>query len=83
MFTFFHLQSNCPADLKYKNKSMEATLHVYDAYNVTATAYVYGFNQRNMTSHFIKRLYEEKKTKTQPLSFVLNFEYLKNEEDGL
>lgn len=62
---------------------MEATLHIYNAYNVTAIAYVYGFHHLNMTSHFIKRLYEEKKNKTQPLSFVLNFEYLKNEEDGL
>lgn len=62
---------------------MEATLHINNAYNVTAAAYVYGFNQQNMTSHFIKRLYEEKKNKTQPLSFVLNFEYLKIEEDAL
>lgn len=62
---------------------MEATLHIYNALNVTATAYVYGFHQKNITSLFMRRLYEEKNRRPQPLSFVLNFEYLQIEEEAL
>lgn len=74
---------NSTASIKYTNKTMAVTINAYLTTNVTATASIYGFNSEHISSHFIRRLYDMKKQKSQPLSFVLDFEYLEIEDEIL
>lgn len=83
MFFIITFKGNSTASIKYSNKTMAVTIHAYLTTNVTATAFIYGFNSEHISSHFIRRLYEMKKQKSQPLSFVLDFEYLEIEDEIL
>lgn len=74
---------NSTASIAYTNKTMAVTINAYLTTNVTATASIYGYNAEHINSHFIRRLYETKKQRSEPLSFVLSFEYLKIEDDIL
>lgn len=60
---------------------MDVTLNVINAHNFTATALIYGFHGGNITSAFIRKLYDFKRLKSLSLSFTLNNEYIKMEED--
>lgn len=84
MFAIFFItlqfESNIESGPTFTSRdTVEIRFNVYRAANVTATAQIFGFHFQNITSPFLRKLYNTTRAKDQPMKYIIAQEYLNDE----